>query len=109
MASDTGSSSLLIVRAATAALLSFALLLPASAQFWGVHGADVRSNHSGRTIPMAALGVIADGTTGVINHGKGPPPTNRGNSTGNGPEKSRRTTPRITPTRRQPRRARMPR
>src|SRR5215471_19199238 len=35
MASDTGSSSLLIVRAATAALLSFALLLPASAQFWG--------------------------------------------------------------------------
>jgi uncharacterized protein len=35
MASDMGSSSLLIVRAATAALLSFALLLPANAQFWG--------------------------------------------------------------------------
>src|SRR5262245_10480033 len=35
MASDTGSSSLLIVRAATAAVLSFALLLPANAQFWG--------------------------------------------------------------------------
>src|SRR5215471_11876803 len=35
MASDTGSSSRLIVRAATAALLSFALLLPANAQFWG--------------------------------------------------------------------------
>src|SRR6516225_10052147 len=35
MASDTGSSSLLIVRAATAAVLSFAVLLPANAQFWG--------------------------------------------------------------------------
>src|SRR5262245_3923534 len=35
MASDTGSSSRLIVRAATAALLSFAFLLPANAQFWG--------------------------------------------------------------------------
>ena len=35
MASDTGSSSRLIVRAATSALLSFALLLPANAQFWG--------------------------------------------------------------------------
>src|SRR5262245_55206810 len=35
MASDTGSSSRLIVRAATAALLSFALLLPANAQYWG--------------------------------------------------------------------------
>jgi uncharacterized protein len=35
MASNTGSSSRLIVRAATAALLSFALLLPANAQFWG--------------------------------------------------------------------------
>jgi uncharacterized protein len=35
MPSDTGSSSRLIVRAATAALLSFALLLPANAQFWG--------------------------------------------------------------------------
>jgi hypothetical protein len=33
MASDAGSR--LIVRAATAALLSFALLLPANAQFWG--------------------------------------------------------------------------
>ncbi len=35
MASDTGSSSRLIVRAATAAVLSFVLLLPANAQFWG--------------------------------------------------------------------------
>src|SRR6516225_6301381 len=35
MASDTGSSSRLIVQAATAALLSFALLAPANAQFWG--------------------------------------------------------------------------
>ncbi len=35
MASDTRSSSRLIVRAATAAVLSFALLLPANAQFWG--------------------------------------------------------------------------
>src|SRR6516225_539007 len=35
MASNTGSSSRLIVRAATSALLSFALLLPANAQFWG--------------------------------------------------------------------------
>src|SRR5215510_859053 len=35
MASDTGSSSRFIVRAATAAVLSFALLLPANAQFWG--------------------------------------------------------------------------
>src|SRR5262245_51813280 len=35
MAPDPGSSSRLIVRAATAALLSFALLLPANAQFWG--------------------------------------------------------------------------
>ena len=35
MAPDTGSSSLLIVRAATAALLSFALVIPANAQFWG--------------------------------------------------------------------------
>src|SRR6516165_4276105 len=35
MASDTGSSSRLIVRAATAAVLSLALLLPANAQFWG--------------------------------------------------------------------------
>src|SRR3954470_5782683 len=35
MASDTGSSSRLIVGAATAAVLSFALLLPANAQFWG--------------------------------------------------------------------------
>src|SRR5262249_45442584 len=35
MASDPGSSSRLIVRAATAAVLSFALLLPANAQFWG--------------------------------------------------------------------------
>jgi uncharacterized protein len=35
MASNTGSSSRLIVRAATAALLSFVLLLPANAQFWG--------------------------------------------------------------------------
>src|SRR5262249_58520978 len=35
MASDTGSSLRLIVRAATAALLSFALLPPAYAQFWG--------------------------------------------------------------------------
>ena len=35
MASDTGSSSRLIVRAATAALLSFVLLLPANAQYWG--------------------------------------------------------------------------
>ena len=35
MASDTASASLLIVRVATAALLSFALLLPANAQFWG--------------------------------------------------------------------------
>jgi uncharacterized protein len=35
MALDTGSSSRLIVRAATAAVLSFALLLPANAQFWG--------------------------------------------------------------------------
>src|SRR5262245_66450491 len=35
MASDPGSSSRLIVRAATAALLSFAVLLPANAQFWG--------------------------------------------------------------------------
>src|SRR5262249_60131505 len=32
---DTGSSSRLIVRAATAAVLSLALLLPANAQFWG--------------------------------------------------------------------------
>ena len=35
MASATRSSSRLIVRAATAALLSFAFLLPANAQFWG--------------------------------------------------------------------------
>src|SRR5262249_26418654 len=35
MTSNTGSSSRLIVRAATSALLSFALLLPANAQFWG--------------------------------------------------------------------------
>jgi uncharacterized protein len=35
MASNAGSSSRLIVRAATAALLSFVLLLPANAQFWG--------------------------------------------------------------------------
>ena len=35
MASNTGSSSRLIVRAATSALLSFAPLLPANAQFWG--------------------------------------------------------------------------
>jgi uncharacterized protein len=35
MALDSGSSSSLMVRAATAALLSFALLLPANAQFWG--------------------------------------------------------------------------
>jgi hypothetical protein len=35
MASDTGSSWLLIVQAATAALLTFALSLPATAQFWG--------------------------------------------------------------------------
>jgi len=35
MASNTGSSSRLIVRAATAALLCLALLLPANAQFWG--------------------------------------------------------------------------
>src|SRR5262249_49630702 len=35
MASDSGSSLSLMVRAATAALLSFALLLPAKAQFWG--------------------------------------------------------------------------
>jgi hypothetical protein len=35
MASDTGLSSRLSVRAATAAVLSFALLLPANAQFWG--------------------------------------------------------------------------
>src|SRR5215475_10059914 len=35
MASDPGSSSRLILRAATAALLSFALLPPANAQFWG--------------------------------------------------------------------------
>jgi uncharacterized protein len=35
MASDTGSSSRLIVRAATAAVLGFALLLPANAQYWG--------------------------------------------------------------------------
>jgi uncharacterized protein len=35
MASDTASASLLIVRVATAALLSFAFLLPANAQFWG--------------------------------------------------------------------------
>ena len=35
MASDTGLSSRLIVRAVTAALLSFALLPPAYAQFWG--------------------------------------------------------------------------
>jgi len=35
MASNTGSPSRLIVRAATAAVLSFALLLPANAQFWG--------------------------------------------------------------------------
>src|SRR5262245_2489382 len=31
----------------------------------GIHGAGVSSNHSGRTIPMAALGVIANGTTGI--------------------------------------------
>jgi uncharacterized protein len=35
MASHAGSSSRLIVRVATSALLSFALLLPANAQFWG--------------------------------------------------------------------------
>jgi uncharacterized protein len=35
MASDTWSSSRLIVRAATVAVLSFVLLLPANAQFWG--------------------------------------------------------------------------
>src|SRR2546430_2567229 len=35
MASDTGSFWLLIVQAATAALLTFALSLPANAQFWG--------------------------------------------------------------------------
>jgi hypothetical protein len=35
MASDTGSSSRFIIRAATAALLSCAFLLPANAQFWG--------------------------------------------------------------------------
>src|SRR5262245_3231636 len=35
MASNTGSSSRHIARAATAAVLSFALLLPANAQFWG--------------------------------------------------------------------------
>src|SRR5262249_12681367 len=35
MAWNTGSSSRFIVRAATSALLSFALLLPANAQFWG--------------------------------------------------------------------------
>jgi uncharacterized protein len=35
MAPDTRASWRLIVRAATAALLNFALLLPASAQFWG--------------------------------------------------------------------------
>src|SRR5262245_23008746 len=34
MASNTGSFSRFIVRAATSALLSFALLLPANAQFW---------------------------------------------------------------------------
>src|SRR5262249_46023366 len=35
MASDSGSSLSLMVRAATTALLIFALLLPANAQFWG--------------------------------------------------------------------------
>src|SRR5262249_2962481 len=35
MASDSGSSLSLMVRAATTALLTFALLLPANAQFWG--------------------------------------------------------------------------
>jgi hypothetical protein len=58
MASDTWSSSLLIVRAVTAALLSFALLVPANAQFWGdswggrqqgSYGEDCRFPHNGST------------------------------------------------------------
>jgi hypothetical protein len=46
MVSDTGSPSRLIVRAATVAVLSFVLLLPANAQFWGAPAATAAAVQS---------------------------------------------------------------
>src|SRR5262249_32686472 len=49
---------------------------------------------SSRTIPMGGSGVVANGAMGII-----PRPPARGNSAGNGPEKPRRSSPRIIPRR----------
>jgi hypothetical protein len=70
MASDTRSSWHLIAQAVTAALLTFALSLPLMRSSGEIHG--VGSSRGSLTIPMAAaLGVILNGTTGVIGNVKG--------------------------------------
>jgi len=82
MASNTGSSSRFIVRVATSALLSFALLLPANAQFWGNSWGGCQQQPQQPYNPYAqqpynpygGFGVITNGATGIIASEKGPPP-----------------------------------
>src|SRR5262245_13065779 len=99
---------LVLIRAAPVVLFIFVLLLPANAQFWGnswggrqqqQYNPYARQPYN----PMGASGVIANRATGIIVNEKGPPARR------NGSEKSRRSSPRITLTRLQARRARMPR
>jgi hypothetical protein len=63
---------LMVFRAASVALIVFALSLPADAQFWGDSWGGRRSNANSRTIPSAALGVIAHEASGAIGNGKPP-------------------------------------
>src|SRR5262245_66361883 len=102
MASDTGSSSRLIVRAATAAALSFALLLPANAQFWGNSWGGRQQQPQQRYNPYAQQpynpygGFWGDRQWGYGGYRQRERPY--------GPERSRRSSPRITLTRSEERR-----
>jgi|SRR5215472_1736660 len=72
MASDSGSSLSLMVRAATAALLTFALLLPANAQFWGNSWGWRQQQPQQPYNPYGGgFGGNRQWTTGVIANGKG--------------------------------------
>jgi hypothetical protein len=102
-----------LIQAAPVVLIIFALLLPANAQFWGNSWGGRQQQPQQPYNPYAQQpynpygGFGGDRQWGYGGYGQRERPSSP--ARGNGPEKSRRSSPRITPTRRRPRRARMPR
>ena len=110
MVPDTRASWRLIVRAATAALLSFAPLLPANAQFWGDSWGGRQQQPQRPYNPYGGFGGDRGWDYWDYRQRERPPSYHqRGEQRRERSREVEKDNPLITPTRRQPRRARMPR